>query len=191
MKQRTCTELVFVQSSHTATSRPSGAGDNADFSSCSFAPKSAVFPMSWSSVHPQSTAAVSGIYHPYIHQPQLAGTENRYVRSWIDPISNSVSFSGFHPSSRHYGTKPESLPSKRNECAAFEAQTPVVPDYICGAVLENKDKATKEPIASEFRATVSPKKRSSNNLTQATQLLIGFMHVPQERSDVLTQNIRH
>ncbi|KAJ8416891.1 hypothetical protein AAFF_G00327690 [Aldrovandia affinis] len=129
-----------------------------------FAPKSAVFPTSWSSVHPQSTAAVSGIYHPYVHQPQLAGTDNRYVRSWIDPISNSVSFSGFHPSSRHYGTKPESLPSKRTECAAFEAQTPVVQDYICEAVSESKDKATKDLTGSDISSHGEPKEEKQQQL---------------------------
>ncbi|KAG7464038.1 hypothetical protein MATL_G00183070 [Megalops atlanticus] len=154
----------FVQGSHTATSRPPGVGDNADFSSCSFAPKSAVFPTSWSSVHPQSTAAVSGIYHPYVHQSQLAGTDNRYVRSWIDPISNSVSFSGFHPTSRHYGTKPESLPSKRTECATFEAQTPVAPDYICGAVSESKEKTTKDPIGSDISSHSEPKEEKQQQL---------------------------
>ncbi|KAJ8255389.1 hypothetical protein GJAV_G00204330 [Gymnothorax javanicus] len=112
----------------------------------------------------RKSTAVSGIYHPYVHQPQLAGTENRYVRSWIDPISNSVSFSGFHPSSRQYGTKPESLSSKRTECAAFEAQTPVVPDFISGTVSENKGKATKEPITSDISSHGEPKEEKQQQL---------------------------
>ncbi|KAL4656666.1 homeobox protein Hox-D9 [Arapaima gigas] len=140
----------FVPGSHASASRPSDVGDNADFSSCSYASKSAVFPTSWSSVHPPSTAAVSGIYHPYVHQSHLTGPDNRYVRSWIEPISSSVSFSGLHSSGRHYGAKPQSLPPKRSECPAFEAQTPLVPDYMCGAAADSKDKATKEANGSDI-----------------------------------------
>ncbi|XP_023657444.1 homeobox protein Hox-D9a [Paramormyrops kingsleyae] len=154
----------FVQGSHATTSRPSGVGDNADFSSCSYAPKSAVFPTSWSSVHPPSTAAVSGIYHPYVPQSHLTAADNRYVRSWIDPISNSVSFSGFHSSSRHYGTKPESLPSKRTECSTFEAQTPIVPEYVCGAVPDSKDNATKEPAGSDISSQSEPREEKQQQL---------------------------
>lgn len=147
----------FVQSPHSTTSMPPGVGDNADFSSCSFAPKSAVFPGSWSSVHTQSTAAVAGIYHPYV-QSHLSAADSRYVRSWIDPISN-VSFSGFHSNSRHYGTKPESLPPKRTESATFETETPVVdpgPDYACG-VSECPEKVTKESVGSDMSSHSEPK----------------------------------
>ncbi|XP_067300990.1 homeobox protein Hox-D9a [Pseudorasbora parva] len=137
----------YVQGSHAAPAgaRPSGVGENADFSSCSFAPKSAVFPASWSSVHQPS--AVSGIYHPYVHQTHLS--DNRYVRSWIEPVSNHISLSGFHSSSRHSGTKTESLPSsKRTESAAFEAETPVVPEFSCSSV--SVEKTTEERVADEI-----------------------------------------
>ncbi|KAL0963860.1 hypothetical protein UPYG_G00314480 [Umbra pygmaea] len=158
----------FVQGPHSTTSRPSGVGDNADFSSCSFAPKSAVFPGSWSSVHPQSTAAVSGIYHPYVHQSHLSA-DGRYVRSWIDPISNHVSFSGFHSNSRHYGTngtKAESLPLKRTESATFETETPVVvpvPDIACG-VSECPEKVTKESVCSDISSHSEPKQEKQQQL---------------------------
>ncbi|MBN3300303.1 HXD9A protein, partial [Amia calva] len=154
----------FVQAGHSTTSRPSGVGDNADFSSCSFAPKSAVFSASWSPVHPQSTAAVSGIYHPYVHQSHLAATDNRYVRSWIDPLSNSVSFSGFHPNSRHFGTKPESLPPKRTECASFDAQTPNLPDFSGGTFPESKEKATKEPVGEDVSSPSEPMEEKQQQL---------------------------
>ncbi|CAG09984.1 unnamed protein product [Tetraodon nigroviridis] len=98
----------YVQAPHMVTPRPSGAGENADFASCNFATKSAVFSSSWSSVHPQ------GIYHPYVHhhhhhQSPLPSSEGRYVgvRSWMEPISNHVSFAGLHPNGRPYGSKPE------------------------------------------------------------------------------------
>ncbi|XP_051998322.1 homeobox protein Hox-D9a-like [Xyrauchen texanus] len=130
----------YVQSSHTAPARPSGVGENAIFSSCSFAPKSAVFAASRSSVHPPSTAAVSGIYHPSVQHTHL--TDNRYVRSWIDPISNHISFSGFHTNSRQ--------PSKRAESGAFEAETPAVPKFSCSAAYECEDKATEETIGNDI-----------------------------------------
>ncbi|XP_062313911.1 homeobox protein Hox-D9a [Osmerus eperlanus] len=155
----------FVQGPHTATSRPSGVGDNADFSSCSFAPKTAVFPSSWSSVHPQSSGAVSGIYHPYVHQSHLSASDNRYVRSWIDPISNHVSFPGFHSNSRHYATKNESSPPKRTETAVatFERETTVASDYACG-VSECPEKVAKESIGSDISSHSESKEDKQQQL---------------------------
>ncbi|KFO59953.1 Homeobox protein Hox-D9a, partial [Corvus brachyrhynchos] len=116
----------FVQGGHSATSRPSGVAESSDFSSCSFAPKSTVFSTSWSTVHHQPSAAMTGIYHPYMHQPHLGAADaGRYVRSWIEPFpgfpgggggggggsggsssGGSVSSSG-SSNRRHYGIKPE------------------------------------------------------------------------------------
>ncbi|KAJ7345611.1 hypothetical protein JRQ81_001561 [Phrynocephalus forsythii] len=93
----------FLQGGHHhATPRPSPSGvgaEGSDFASCSFAPKSAaVFSASWSAVHPQPSASMTGIYHPYMPQPHLGGAgENgggggggggRYVRSWIEPFAS-------------------------------------------------------------------------------------------------------
>ncbi|KAF7215820.1 homeobox protein Hox-D9a [Nothobranchius furzeri] len=134
----------FIPAPHTMTPRPPGTGDNADFSSCNFAPKSAVFPSSWSSVHPQ------GIYHPYVHhQSHLPASNSRYVgvRSWMDPISSHVPFPSFHSSSaRPFGTKPEVLPeAKAAECVALEVETR---EYSCGGS-ECAEKATKEHSGSD------------------------------------------
>ncbi|KAM3862446.1 homeobox protein Hox-D9a [Diretmus argenteus] len=165
----------FVQAPHTVTPRPSGAGDNADFSSCNFAPKSAVFPSSWSSVHPQ------GIYHPYMHhhhhhhhhQPHLPASEGRYVgvRSWMDPISNHVSFSGFHPgSNRQYpGTKPEVLPPKRTECDALVEtegqQRPGAGDFASCGISECAEKAAnKEQDGSELPSHGEPREEKQQQL---------------------------
>ncbi|XP_010879552.1 homeobox protein Hox-C9a [Esox lucius] len=74
--------------------------DCSEFSSCSFPPKSPIFTSSWGAVQSQ------GVYHPYTHQPHI-GTESRYVCSWLDPISGTVSFPGFRTNSRHYGLKPD------------------------------------------------------------------------------------
>ncbi|XP_049904878.1 homeobox protein Hox-D9a [Epinephelus moara] len=155
----------FIQAPHSVTPRPSGAGDNADFSSCNFAPKSAVFPSSWSTVHPQ------GIYHPYVHhhhhhQSHLPASDGRYVgvRSWMDPISNHVSFAGFHPSSRQYGTKPEVLPPKATECDTLEAEArPLAGEFACG-VSECPEKASKEHSGSELSSHSEPKEEKQQQL---------------------------
>lgn len=142
----------YIQAPHMVTPRPSSVGDNADFASCNFAPKSAVFSSSWSSVHPQ------GIYHPYVHhhhhhhQSHLPSADGRYVgvRSWMEPISNHVSFAGLHTSGRSYGTKPEVLPLKDAECEALEAESrPLSAGFVCGAAA-CPDRARKEHGASEL-----------------------------------------
>ncbi|KAG9349489.1 hypothetical protein JZ751_027934 [Albula glossodonta] len=169
----------FVHGSHTTTSRPPGVGGNADFSSCSFAPKSAMFPTSWSSVHPPSTA-VSGIFHPYVPQSHLAAADNRYVRSWIDPISNSVPFPSFHPNMRHCGTKLESLPPKRTECSSFERQIPIVSDYACVAVSESNDKATKDPSGSDISSNREPKEEKQQQLDPSNPA-VNWIHARSTR----------
>ncbi|XP_077175746.1 LOW QUALITY PROTEIN: homeobox protein Hox-D9 [Paroedura picta] len=117
---------------HATARAASGVGaEGSDFASCSFAPKSAVFSTSWSAVHPQPSAAMPGIYHPYMPQPHLGGPGDggggsgggRYVRSWIEPFASFPSSSPSHGShnagappglgssaaGRHYGiVKPES-----------------------------------------------------------------------------------
>ncbi|KAG7501691.1 homeobox protein Hox-D9 [Solea senegalensis] len=154
----------FLQAPHTVTPRPPGAGDNADFSSCNFAPKSTVFSSSWSSVHPQ------GIYHPYVHhhhhQSHLPASDGRYVgvRSWMEPISNHVSFAGFHASSRSsYGTKPEALqPPKAAECDALEAEAR--PEFTCGGASECAEKASKEHSGSEHSSHSESKEEKQQQL---------------------------
>lgn len=157
----------FIQSPHTMTPRPPpSAGDSSDFSSCSFSPKSAVFSPSWSSMHPQ------GLYHPYVHhhhhQSHLPASDSRYVgvRSWMDPISNHVSFAGFHStSSRPYGTKSELiLPGKPLGCDPLEETEagtraearPVTAEFSCGAA-ESPEKASREQSGSEASSHGEPK----------------------------------
>lgn len=99
--------------SHPAGPRPpSLVPDCADYPSCSFAPKPPVFSTSWAPVHSQSSV----VYHPYSHQPHL-GTDSRYMRSWLEPISGAVPFHGYPGSGRHYGLKPDAFPEHRaGEC---------------------------------------------------------------------------
>lgn len=117
-----------------AQGRPAGVADSpaaaaAEFASCSFAPKSAVFSASWSAVPTQApaAAAMSGLYHPYVPPPPLAAAASepgRYMRSWMEPLSGFPGGAGGGgrdggpgpgpspgpsgpPNGRHYGIKPE------------------------------------------------------------------------------------
>ncbi|NP_001167514.1 homeobox D9 S homeolog [Xenopus laevis] len=142
----------FSQGGQNATSRPSGDGDPSDFHPCSFASKSGVFPTSWSTVQPQPSAGMTGIYHPYVAQSHLAAAatdSGRYtVRSWLDPISSAApSFSEFQANGRNYGIKPESA-AKRTECSSFASQGLSLPEYTCNSFPESTEKpAAKEPAA--------------------------------------------
>ncbi|XP_053733258.1 homeobox protein Hox-D9a [Synchiropus splendidus] len=150
----------FLQPPHSVTSRPPGAAENADFSSCNFAPKSGVFSASWSPVHPQ------GIYHPYMHhhhQNHHPASDARYVRSWVDPMPNHVSFSGFHSSARpSYGTKPEVLPAKSPECDPVdEAESrPSLADFSHS---ECPEKAHKEQSGSDHSEAKDEKQQLDPN----------------------------
>ena len=92
--------------------RPAGVADSpaaaaAEFASCSFAPKSAVFSASWSAVpaQPPAAAAMSGLYHPYVPPPPLAASASepgRYMRSWMEPLPSfpGGAGGGVHPRTR-------------------------------------------------------------------------------------------
>ncbi|XP_069786647.1 homeobox protein Hox-D9a [Narcine bancroftii] len=134
----------YGQGAHGPASRPSGVTDSSDFSSCSFTPKSNAFSNPWTPVHPQSSGAVAGIYHPYMHQSHLGAADSRYPRSWLEPLSASVPFPGFHPNGRHYGIKPETLAAKRTECSSYELETLSLPEFTCGSYPEIKEKLPKE-----------------------------------------------
>ncbi|KAM9321233.1 homeobox protein Hox-C9 [Gastrophryne carolinensis] len=111
--------------------------DCGDFPSCSFAPKpptaAAVFSSSWGpAVHSQSSAVV--YHHPYSHPQPHLGADARYMRSWLEPLSGSVSFPpGFPGTGRHhYGLKADAFPpGARRECGPGDGRT--YPDYMYGS----------------------------------------------------------
>lgn len=155
-----------AQGVHGTASRPSGVTDSSDFSSCSFTPKSTVFSTPWSPVHPQSSAAVTGIYHPFMHPSHLGAADSRYPRSWLEPLSTSVSFPGFHPTGRHYGIKPETLAAKRTECPSYELQTLSLPEFTCTSYREGREKLPKEIgcTSSETTSSSEPKEENPRQL---------------------------
>ncbi|XP_053554457.1 homeobox protein Hox-D9 [Bombina bombina] len=163
----------FSQGGHTTTPRPSGVGDSSDFSSCSFASKSSLYPATWSGAHPQPSSGVTGLYQPYMGQSHLGAEGSRYnVRSWLEPISSTVSsFSGpFHPSGRSsYGIKPESAP-KRTECSSFDSQGVSLPEFPCNSFAEDTDKnSTKETPGSENSSNNELKEEKQQNQPQQNQ----------------------
>lgn len=105
-----------------------------DFPSCSFAPKSPVFTTSWGPVHSQTSV----VYHPYTHQAHL-GTDSRYVRSWLEPISAPVSFPGYPANNRPYGLKPDAIPERRaGDCLASSGRS--FSEYPYGCSADTRDK---------------------------------------------------
>uniref|UniRef100_G1R251 Homeobox protein n=1 Tax=Nomascus leucogenys TaxID=61853 RepID=G1R251_NOMLE len=130
-----------------AQGRPAGVADSptataAEFASCSFAPKSAVFSASWSAVpaQPPAAAAMSGLYHPYVPPPPLAASASepsRYVRSWMEPLPGFPGGAG--GASTTSSSTSLSSSSKRTECsAARESQGSSGPEFSCNSFLRDK-----------------------------------------------------
>ncbi|XP_051914149.1 homeobox protein Hox-C9a isoform X1 [Hippocampus zosterae] len=119
--------------SHPSGPRPASlVADCGDYPSCSFAAKPSVFPTSW------GPSQSSVVYHPYSHQAHL-GTDSRYVRSWLEPISGAVPFHGYPGSGRHYGLKPDAFPEHRAaECLASTGRT--YADYLYCSSSDMRDK---------------------------------------------------
>ncbi|KAJ8359141.1 hypothetical protein SKAU_G00156660 [Synaphobranchus kaupii] len=122
-----------------------------DFPSCSFAPKPTVFTTSWGPVHSQSSV----VYHPYTHQPHL-GTDSRYVRSWLEPLSGAVSFPSYPTSGRHYGLKPDAISERRAaDCLASNGRS--YSDYLYGSSADIRDKAHQNISSPESEVLASGK----------------------------------
>ncbi|XP_056280071.1 homeobox protein Hox-C9a [Pseudoliparis swirei] len=121
--------------SHPAGPRPTSLiPECADYPSCSFAPKPPVFSTTWTPVHSQSSV----VYHPYSHQPHL-GTDSRYMRSWLEPISGAVPFHGYPGNSRHYGLKTDAFQEHRAaECLGSSGRT--YTDYLYCSSSDMRDK---------------------------------------------------
>ncbi|XP_019410185.1 PREDICTED: homeobox protein Hox-C9 [Crocodylus porosus] len=161
--------------SHPAAARPSGlVPDCADFPSCSFAPKPAVFTTSWAPVHSQSSV----VYHPYTHQPHI-GADTRYMRTWLEPISGAVSFPGFPPSSRHYGLKPDAFPGRRAECGPMDGRG--YPDYMYGSPGDLRDRAPQTIPSPESEAIASSKHKEEKNELDPSNPVANWIHARSTR----------
>ncbi|XP_044067498.1 homeobox protein Hox-C9a isoform X2 [Siniperca chuatsi] len=194
--------------SHPAGPRPTSlVPECADYPSCSFAPKPPVFSTSWAPVHSQSSV----VYHPYTHQPHL-GTDSRYMRSWLEPISGAVPFHGYPGNSRHYGLKPDAFQEHRaGECLGSSGRT--YTDYLYCSSTDMRDKTPQNIPSPESELLVSGKHKDEKpeldptpsdeytellsnqnphflNAKHIIQWQIGYMPAPRGRSDALTQSTR-
>ncbi|XP_009079882.1 PREDICTED: homeobox protein Hox-C9, partial [Acanthisitta chloris] len=143
---------------HPAATRPSGlVPDCADFPSCSFAPKPAVFTTSWAPVHSQSSV---GYHHPYAPQAPV-GAEPRYMRTWLEPLAGTVSFPAFAPGARPYGLKPDAFPSRRAECGPSDGRG--YADYLYGTPGELRDRAAQTIPSPESEAIASSKHKEEKH----------------------------
>ncbi|KAM3933049.1 homeobox protein Hox-C9 [Leptodactylus fuscus] len=161
---------------HPAAARPSGlVPDCGDFPSCSFAPKPAVFTTSWGPVHSQSSV----VYHPYTHHQPHLGTDARYMRTWLEPISGTVSFPGFAASSRHYGLKPDAFPSRR-ECGPSDGRS--YPDYMYGSPGDLRDRPPLHTIPSpESEAILSSKHKEDKSELDPNNPVANWIHARSTR----------
>ncbi|XP_060113106.1 homeobox protein Hox-D9 [Heteronotia binoei] len=150
---------------HAGPRSASGVGaaaEGSDFASCSFAPKSAVFSASWSAVHPQPSAAMPGIYHPYMPQPHLGGPGEsgggRYVRSWIEPFASSF------PSSPSHGGHGAGAPPGAASAAGGRSHYGIVkPETGAAAAAAASSTSSSVPCASNAAVTTVSSSSSSSS----------------------------
>ncbi|XP_005995682.1 homeobox protein Hox-C9a [Latimeria chalumnae] len=160
---------------HPAASRSSGlVPDCTDFPSCSFAPKPAVFTTSWAPVHSQSSV----VYHPYTHQPHI-GTDSRYMRSWLEPISGAVSFPGFPTNSRHYGLKPDAFPGRRAECGTSDGRS--YPDYMYGSPTDLRERTPQNIPSPESEAIAASKHKEEKAELDPNNPVANWIHARSTR----------
>ncbi|XP_028927445.1 homeobox protein Hox-D9 [Ornithorhynchus anatinus] len=160
--------------------RPSGAGpDGGDFSSCSFAPKSAVFPAGWPAVPAQPPPAVPGLYHPYAHQPHLAAAEPaRYVRSWIEPFPSLPGGSGPGSSStgRLYGIKPETGPAASSSSSSSTSSSTSSSSSISSSSISSSSSTTTS------KRTECASARESQGISVSEYTCNSFLQEPGEKA---------
>ncbi|XP_030632414.1 homeobox protein Hox-C9a-like [Chanos chanos] len=159
-----------------AGSRPSPlVAECSDFPSCSFAPKPSVFTSSWGPVHSQSSV----VYHPYTHQPHI-GTDSRYVRSWLEPISGAVSFPGYPTNGRHYGLKPDCLPERRpGDCIASHGRS--YPDFYYGSSTDQRDTAQQINPSPGSEALASGKLKEDKPELDPNNPVVNWIHARSTR----------
>ncbi|KAJ0036778.1 hypothetical protein NQD34_005455 [Periophthalmus magnuspinnatus] len=155
--------------SHPAGSRPTTlVPECADYPSCSFAPKPAVFSSSWAPVHSQSSV----VYHPYSHQPHLS-TDSRYMRSWLEPISGAVPFHGYPGNSRHYQEH------RAGECLGSSGRT--FTDYLYCSPTDIRDKTQPNVPSPESEFLTSGKHKDDKPELDPNNPVANWIHARSTR----------
>uniref|UniRef100_A0A8C8C4M6 Homeobox protein n=1 Tax=Oncorhynchus tshawytscha TaxID=74940 RepID=A0A8C8C4M6_ONCTS len=157
-------------------SRPTTlAPECSEYPSCSFAPKPPVFTSSWGPVHPQSSV----VYHPYTHQPHI-GTDSRYVRSWLEPISGTISFPGYPANGRHYGLKTDGFPQPgAGDSIAFNRHG--YPDYFYNTSVDIRDKTQQVIPSPETEVLASGKHKDGKPEFDPSNPVANWIHARSTR----------
>ncbi|XP_025902469.1 homeobox protein Hox-C9 [Nothoprocta perdicaria] len=163
--------------SHPAAARASGlVPDCADFPSCSFAPKPAVFTTSWAPV--PSQAPVGYHHHPYGPQAPVGG-EPRYMRTWLEPLAGAVSFPAFAPGGRPYGLKPDAFGGRRAECGPADGRA--YADYMYAAPGELRDRAAQTLPSPEAEAIAASKHKEEKHELDPNNPVANWIHARSTR----------
>ncbi|MEQ2181671.1 Homeobox protein Hox-C9 [Xenoophorus captivus] len=162
--------------SHPAGPRPTSlVPECADYPSCSFAPKPTVFSTSWAPGHSQSSV----VYHPYSHQPHL-GTDARYMRSWLEPISGAVPFHSYPGNGRHYGLKPDAFQEHRaGECLSSGGRT--YTDYLYCSSTDMREKTPQNVPSPESELLASGKHKEEKPELDPNNPVANWIHARSTR----------
>ncbi|XP_030823127.1 LOW QUALITY PROTEIN: homeobox protein Hox-C9 [Camarhynchus parvulus] len=174
-------ELLAPRFGGPGAARPAAlVPDCADFPSCSFAPKPAVFTTSWAPVPSQPSV---GYPHPHPHPagpyaPQAA--EPRYVRTWLEPLAGAVSFPAF--GARPYGLKADAFgPPRRAECGPADGRAAYA-DFVYAAPGELRERAAQNvPSSPESEAIAAGKHKEEKHELDPNNPVANWIHARSTR----------
>ncbi|KAM6993965.1 homeobox protein Hox-C9 isoform 1-T1 [Passerculus sandwichensis] len=149
--------------------------DCADFPSCSFAPKPAVFAASWA---PQPAV---GYAHPAAPYGPQAAEPPRYVRTWLEPLAGAaVSFPAFAP--RPYGLKADAFGApRRAECGPADGRAAYA-DFVYAAPGELRERAAQNvPSSPECEAIAAGKHKEEKHELDPNNPVANWIHARSTR----------
>ncbi|NWW73263.1 HXC9 protein, partial [Climacteris rufus] len=158
---------------HPAASRAPGlVADCADFPSCSFAPKPAVFGASWAPVPAQPSVG----YHPVGYQAPVAA-EPRYMRTWLEPLAGAVSFPAFAAPGARYGLKGDAFAAGRAERGPADGRA--FPDFAYPGELRERGA---QPVPSpDSEAAASSKHKEEKHELDPNNPVANWIHARSTR----------
>ncbi|XP_039564427.1 homeobox protein Hox-C9 [Passer montanus] len=170
-------ELLAPRFGGPGAARPAGlVPDCADFPSCSFAPKPAVFTTSWAPVPSQPSV---GYPHPHAAGPYAPQGEPRYVRTWLEPLAGAVSFPAF--GARPYGLKADAFGApRRAECGPADGRA--YADFVYAAPGELRERAAQNiPSSPESEAIAAGKHKEEKHELDPNNPVANWIHARSTR----------